>query len=176
MKRLGVLGLLVVVLGVLGRGEMLRRLQVGIMEAVAYSPAASEQVFWWLNWQQNDQTIQNINRQPGATFSAHHNQFSYLTFAQIEATYLTLRVTQAPALAVQAIPSKQASVSFAPTQMMYLQAGPASPDLIDVDWRAKGAVSAVKDQGACGACWAFSAVAQLESQSLMLTGKGLDLS
>ncbi len=48
--------------------------------------------------------------------------------------------------------------------------------LKEIDWRTKGAVTPVADQGQCGSCWAFSTVATLESAHFIRTGELLQLS
>jgi len=46
----------------------------------------------------------------------------------------------------------------------------------DVDWRGKGALTAVKDQAQCGSCWAFSSTGGMEGAEFISKGKATSLS
>jgi len=66
--------------------------------------------------------------------------------------------------------TKRSPVAFPTTSLA------ATPNPSSMDWRDKGAVTPVKNQGGCGSCWAFSATETVESHYFIASNKLLTLS
>jgi cathepsin L len=103
-------------------------------------------------WEYNMARIRAHNANPSRTWSAGVNQFTGLTPAEFKAGVVNghnMRMAQER----RARPGRLDGRPNA-------QYKPVGDLPTSVDWRTKGVVTAVKDQGGCGGCWSFSAAGE----------------
>lgn len=105
----------------------------------------------------NSRYIAEFNKDQSKSFRIAHNKFSCYTPTE----YKTL-LGYIPSSTPSKRPEVQAKKSV------------SLPD--SVDWREKNVVNAIKDQGQCGSCWAFSTCCTCESQYALSTGQLLSYS
>lgn len=109
--------------------------------------------------------MRRAKRHQAADPSAVHGvtKFSDLTPAEFRNTYLGLKK------------NKKNKVGF-PEDTNKAPILPTNDLPEDFDWREKGAVTAVKNQGSCGSCWSFSTTGALEGAHFIATGELVSLS
>lgn len=96
------------------------------------------------------------NSRPNASHKKGINQFSDLTAEEFKSIHLGGYIKTG-------MPSIAGVSSFKPS--LTAAELPAS-----MDWRDKGVISPVKNQGMCGSCWAHAVIEQLESYLALATG------
>jgi len=106
---------------------------------------------------ENVRIIDEHNARNDSSYTLGVNEYTDLTWAEFSSTYLMA-------------PQHCSATGQQGTHRMV--GGGAD----SIDWRTKGVVTPVKNQGSCGSCWAFGTTGAVESAWAINTGKLISLS
>ncbi|KAG2247778.1 hypothetical protein Bca52824_087406 [Brassica carinata] len=112
-------------------------------------------------FKKNLEFVERHNMNTNVTYTLDVSQFSDLTDEEFRARYMGLVVPE-DMLRISSSGSDK-KVSFRHENV--------SDTGESMDWRQEGAVTSVKNQGHCGVCWAFSAVAAVEGITQIAKGE-----
>ncbi|CAK9860558.1 unnamed protein product [Sphagnum jensenii] len=104
------------------------------------------------------------NEKKNSTYSLGLNQFADMSNQEFRAKYTGTKIDKNRRL------KRRSAAASTPFRYADVEA----PD--SIDWRKKGAVSSVKNQGSCGSCWAFATIGAMEGINAIKTGQLLSLS
>ena len=136
----------------------------------AKSYGEQEEAHRFLNFQASVQAIAAANAERaarGADETQGLTPLSDLSDDEYRARFLTL----IPRLDLARPPLEEAACAAC-----YFFPELAGGNVSSIDWVTKGAVTSVKNQAGCGACWAFSIAADVEGTQFLATGNLTSLS